>query len=105
MKCMGFRRVFVVIPAIVAASCIQGRAARPMESKQAKLGDSFSLKVGESTRIDEVEVTLTFQKVSSDSRCPKDVTCIQAGEAVVVLSIETGAGGRSVLELAVPPGG
>jgi GWxTD domain-containing protein len=80
------------------------RGAR-LETRAVRLGESFRLRVGEAARVEDAGITVTFQKVVSDSRCPKDVTCIQAGEAVVLLALDTEGGRSSVLELAVPPGG
>ncbi len=76
-----------------------------LETRAVRFGESFSLRVGEAARVEDAGITVTFQKVLSDSRCPKDVTCIQAGEAVVLLALDTEGGRSSVLELAVPPGG
>jgi tetratricopeptide (TPR) repeat protein len=76
-----------------------------LETRAVPLGESFSLRVGEAARVEDAGITVTFQKVLSDSRCPKDVTCIQAGEAVVSLALDAEEGRSAVLELAVPPGG
>ena len=81
-----------------------GRGAA-IEPRAVRLGESFSLRVREAAKVEDAGITVTFQKVSSDSRCPKDVTCIQAGEAVVLLALETEGGRSSDLSLAVPPGG
>lgn len=40
---------------------------------------------GESLYVDEVE--LKFVKVESDSRCPKNVNCVRAGEAIIEVEI------------------
>jgi hypothetical protein len=48
----------------------------------------FELKVGESITVGDDGVRLTFEQVVSDSRCPSDVNCIQAGEAIVALRLE-----------------
>jgi hypothetical protein len=43
--------------------------------------------------LDHVEVgayTLTFTKVESDGRCPKQVTCVWPGEANIVIEINDG---------------
>ena len=48
---------------------------------------------------------LTFKAVTRDSRCPKDVRCIRAGEAVVVLELRDGSHETSTLTFDVPPGG
>jgi hypothetical protein len=99
----------ILAAAMALISCvaggIEGKATLPMEPRTVRLGESFSLRIGEAARIEDVDVTVTFQEVSGDSRCPKDVTCIQAGEAVVVLGMASTAGPSARLELAVPPGG
>ncbi|MEO5798313.1 MAG: hypothetical protein ABIZ70_03830 [Gemmatimonadales bacterium] len=41
---------------------------------------SVRMRVGDTVRLGSVARTLTFSSVRSDSRCPVDVTCIQAGE-------------------------
>ncbi|HEY7819160.1 MAG TPA: hypothetical protein VIG29_13130 [Vicinamibacteria bacterium] len=71
----------------------------------ARLGEAFTLELGTSVRIEEADLTLGFEEVGSDSRCPKDVNCIQAGEALVQLSVAAGAGEKTILEFSVPPGG
>lgn len=83
----------------------EGKAELSTGARGPRLGDSFNLRVGEEARIDEAQLTVRFTKVGRDSRCPKDVTCIQAGEAVVHLALRSDAGERVDLQLEVPPGG
>lgn len=45
---------------------------------------NFALKVKEKTTYNNLSVTLTEVQ---ESRCPKDVNCIRAGEAIAVLNI------------------
>jgi len=104
MGCQAILAAGVVL-SFVAASGNEGKAARPVEPRSVRLGESFSLRVGEAARVEDAEVTVTFQEVSSDSRCPKDVNCIQAGEALVLLALDSEAGRSAVLEFAVPPDG
>jgi hypothetical protein len=66
--------------------------------------EPVSLGVGETITIDELGLTLTFVDVPRDSRCPRDVQCIVAGEAHVVLDAER-AGETTELTLKIPPGG
>jgi hypothetical protein len=75
------------------------------QASEARLGESFTLGISESKRIEATDLTVSFQEVSSDSRCPKDVNCIQAGEALVQLALRSGSGESVVIELTVPPGG
>jgi len=73
--------------------------------KSVRLGESFDLKVGETARLEGDSLILTFNAVRSDSRCPVDVTCIQAGEAVVVFDARAEGSERRELVFDVPPGG
>lgn len=43
------------------------------------------LNYGETLKFNDIE--LRFVKVISDSRCPKNVTCVWAGEAVVLVDV------------------
>ncbi len=63
------------------------------------------LRVGESARFETYDLRLTFVDVRRDSRCPVDVTCIRAGEGVVVLRASVGGEEPVELVFAVPPGG
>lgn len=55
---------------------------------------SSSLQIGEMLNFGNR--SLKFKKVVSDSRCPKDVTCIWAGEAIV--SVEVYEDGKCIEE-------
>jgi len=63
------------------------------------------LRVGDTVQIDGSGAGMTFKAVQRDSRCPKGVRCIRAGEAVVVLELREGADDTSTLTFDVPPGG
>lgn len=103
---MGSRAIFAIGLALSfpMTSGTMEKAEPPKEPRAVRLGDSFSLRVGEAANVEDADVTVTFQQVESDSRCPKDVNCIRAGEAVVLLALAR-AGRSAVLELEVPPGG
>ncbi|MFC2011111.1 hypothetical protein ACFLUR_02335 [Chloroflexota bacterium] len=68
---------------------------------EARLGEKFSLNVGESITITGGILGIKFIEVSEDSRCPKDVTCIRAGmvTAIVEISID---GSSQQLNLSQP---
>ena len=68
------------------------------------LGEPFSLRVGESLRIEGTGLGLRFTEVARDSRCPKDANCIVAGEARVVIEAELEAESATIL-FRVPPAG
>ncbi|MFC1970762.1 hypothetical protein ACFLV0_02330 [Chloroflexota bacterium] len=45
------------------------------------LGEVFTIGVGDSARIAGEDMTVTFNKVIGDSRCPQNVTCVWEGVA------------------------
>jgi len=51
-------------------------------------GADFVLKVGDKARIGEAGPAVAFKGVPQDSRCATDTQCIQAGEAVVALTVD-----------------
>lgn len=56
-----------------------------------KIGDTFQLKASESTNFNDNGNTIIAKLISiQESRCPKDVQCIRAGEAIVVLDLQIG---------------
>ena len=64
------------------------------------LGEAFTVGVGESVAFGGgTGVTLTFETVREDSRCPVGVTCVWAGDAVVVISVDDGSDSVKTVEL------
>ena len=56
-----------------------------------KLGDIFRLKASESASFSDNGNTITAKLINiQDSRCPVNVQCIRAGEAIVVLDLQIG---------------
>jgi hypothetical protein len=47
-------------------------------------GDTFRLAPGEAVALEGTDLTVQFVGVTSDSRCPEDVTCVWEGDASVV---------------------
>ena len=50
-------------------------------------GAEFSLSLGKTAAITGTPYRITFNKVTEDSRCPVDVTCVWAGDAKIELTI------------------
>jgi hypothetical protein len=63
-------------------------------TKSARLGEEFSLRVGESAELIGERATVGFRRVLNDSRCPRGVTCVWAGEALTEHWIQGGAAAR-----------
>ena len=74
--------------------------------RRVNVGENFSLKVGEYVEITQKNSTaaLHFREVTNDSRCPRDVVCIRAGDATVALSGVDSNGKSTELILVVESG-
>jgi phage shock protein E len=97
-------RVKLFIAAIALVSCsaaAPGCAAHPSQPSR-PLGQPFDLKAGTSAVLTD-GLRLTFERVRTDSRCPLDALCIQAGEAIVVLTLAQSAAAPVEQELRTTP--
>ena len=68
---------------------------------KARLGEEFSLHIGQSAIITEEDLRIKFVEVSEDSRCAKDVICIWEGKVTAVVEISIG-GSSQQLNLSQP---
>jgi hypothetical protein len=50
---------------------------------EGRLNEELSLHIGQTARITEENLTIEFIEIVEDSRCPRNVTCVWAGRAVV----------------------
>jgi len=75
--------VFVLLAALAAAD-------GPARPAVARLGESFTLHPGQSARIESENVEIEFERVVSDSRCPKGEQCLVEGDAVVRVAMRKG---------------
>lgn len=71
----------IFLAGYVLAGCGEGQAS-------ASLGDKFGLKIGETANVASENLTLKFEKVLNDSRCPDGAMCIWAGQAQALVTIE-----------------
>lgn len=71
----------LVVMALVAGGC------GPSPETSARLGQEFSLAIGQKAHIEGEELQVEFLEVTTDSRCPKNVTCIWAGEVKCLVEI------------------
>jgi hypothetical protein len=60
-------------------------------------GATFNLGVGEQKRVDGG--TLAYRRLVKDSRCPPDVNCVWAGDAVIELAWTPAGGATQPFEL------
>ena len=78
--------------AITLASLEQGSFAQSSEpiGIEANLDSEFILQINQSAEIKSEDITVTFFNVTSDSRCPSDVTCIWQGQAGIEIDVQKG---------------
>jgi len=77
---------------IIVLACLLLISAGCSKSKDVKanLGEEFSLNIGQTVRIASEGLEIEFIEVTGDSRCPKGVICIWAGEVTAKVAINTG---------------
>jgi len=78
-------RVAAVLTCLALAGC---GAAPARQARTVDLGVEATLAPGSTVSVKGTELNVRFVAVSDDSRCPKDVTCIWAGEVKVQLEIQ-----------------
>ena len=80
-------RLLIVFTLLAACAC-GGQAAGPGVTTEYSLqqaADSIPLILSKDVHVGEVWMTLT--DVHSDSRCPRGVTCVWAGDAVAAIAV------------------
>ena len=86
------RSVFVVVAILLVAGCFSPT------SPDAVAGKPFNLKVGATATLDD-GLRIKFDRVSADSRCPMDVQCVRAGEAIIAVSLVPSKGSPEAREM------
>lgn len=74
------------------------RANREVQT-EVRSGDIFSLGLGDSVKVTNAGIVLSFLSVEEDSRCPAKVMCFQAGQARIIVSAEDENGSLGKFEL------
>ena len=74
----------MMLQKLVVVVCFLGSLA--VFSQEVPIVEEVQLKYGETITFGER--TIRFDEVKTDSRCPKDVTCVWGGEVVVLLTME-----------------
>ena len=79
---------------------VGGATRRAGAPQTARVGREFKVRVGRAVTFKRESLRLKFASVENDSRCPKDVTCVWAGNAEVLIEVSTtGARGKRTLRL------
>jgi hypothetical protein len=100
MKSLGARTIGI---AVFGWHCLFSGAGFAQESSPPKVGEEFELAVHQTAQISADNISVTFQEVLEDSRCPVDVTCIWAGLAKVSLQVSVSGQEREISLSTSPP--
>jgi hypothetical protein len=92
-------------PYSVQAIAPNARCAGPEYGSDPWPSDSVVLPFGEKTPIAGTNLALTLIEVPEDSRCPRDVVCVWAGRATVVLGVELDGKDSGNISLGIEGGG
>lgn len=85
----------IAVLALVAAMFVQ--CSKDDTQPATKFNETITLKVGQSTSLPESSPELTLKlNDAQDSRCPKDVLCIWAGNAVAKLTLSDKQSSKNV---------
>ena len=93
------RRALVLMIALAAAGCLNSPTG-----PDAVAGQPFDLKAGAVSTLPD-GTRLRFERVQSDSRCPMDVMCVWAGDAIVAVTVNPAKGATESRELHTQPTG
>src|SRR5688500_9815148 len=77
----------MLAPFVFLAACASGGSG-PSAPTPA-VNEEFTLAPGQTATVNDAKISLTFERVTDDSRCPVDVTCIWEGDAVVHVQVKT----------------
>ena len=90
---------FVILTSIVwIVAASTGCARNPNQPGELALRQSVELRAGSSATL-EGGLTIAFDRVTSDSRCPMNAFCVWAGDAIVAVLLSQRPGGSAAREL------
>ena len=74
------------------------------ETVKVELGTEFKLAINQTASIQAEGLSVIFWDVTEDSRCPVDVTCVQAGKATIMLRVSQNDQNPEEIMLSTSPG-
>lgn len=83
----------VSLAALTACAGSTGLARCEAENPEqvcVRLGEPFEVRVGQTAYVADTRLSIHVDGVPEDSRCPRDVQCVWAGNARVVLELREG---------------
>ena len=95
-------RRFVIVAVALFAS-LGASCDRSPSEPSGPVNLQVELAPGQSASIAGTNLSIRFERVVSDSRCPGDAICISAGEAVVAVQVLSGATAAGRYEVRTDP--
>lgn len=89
-------RAAALLLVLGAAACSAGSELTPVD---AALDRPFEVRVGQAAVLPAEGLSIVFQQVRNDSRCPVDVQCVWEGDAELVLEVQASPSDREQLSL------
>ena len=77
-----FKRILLLSPLLMLINLV-GCQSRI----EASIGNEFSLAIGQTAELKGEQITIQFEGIRDDSRCPKGATCIWQGRVSSILQI------------------
>lgn len=95
------RRLATASTLVVVAACGNSSTASSpvLPSVQAATNTEFELAIGQKATLASPAVTVRFDTVTADSRCPIDAICVWPGDAALRFTITVGNGASKSVEL------
>ena len=87
-----------VLPLLFAACATSATGAAGDTARSVADGGTFTLAVGERVKLAD-DSTLRYVKLVNDSRCPPNVQCVWAGDAIIALEWTPASGAAQQVEL------
>jgi hypothetical protein len=81
--------LFLPLICILSACQPGGATSAPISGT---VNEEISLAPGQSVAVTGTELTVTFNSIVSDERCPSEIECAASGPVAVSLSVQQGAG-------------
>lgn len=89
------RYAFPLLLALAACKVVPASPDAPagtaaQDAAPAALGDTVRVALGQAASFDNGRLSVTFEAVEQDSRCPADVVCVSAGDAEARFRLRVG---------------
>ena len=88
-RVFGLSSFFLLMNLLLGFGMANNTGVPANDETQVKIGQEFLVKVGQQIKIGD-DVRVKFVAVPEDSRCPSDVNCVWAGNAVVTVEFTEG---------------